>query len=125
MTYVAKPTTFTVDTVDWKDHVIGVSLTSGEDLKDARTFGAPRASTTGGGMDSVTIHMKWSAAAQALITAEAGDDVVMAMEANGGSWGATIHVPDAPATPELTLGEVAEMDLVCGVVTAIAYTPPA
>lgn len=122
MVYIAKPTVFTVDTVDWTDHVSGITLSGGEDVIDFRTFGATRATSTGGGMDSVTIHLSWSDAAAVLVAAEAGDDVVMALGVDGGSWGATIHIPDAPPTPAFTIGEKVEVDLVCGVTTALVYT---
>lgn len=125
MVYIAKPTAFTIDSVDWTDIVAGVSLESGEGIIDARTFGAPRATTTGGGQDSVTISILWSAAAQALIAAESGDDVAMVCTVDGGSYGATVHVPDALPAPDLKIGERAEVELVLGVVDAIAYTPPA
>lgn len=125
MVYIAKPTVFTVDSVDWTDHVIGVTLEGGEEVIDARTFGAPRATTTGGGMDSVTIHLLWSDAAAVLVAAEDGDDVTFALGVDGGSWGGTIHIPEAPPTPTFTIGERVEVDLVCGVVDALAYTPAA
>lgn len=125
MVYIAKPTSFTVDTVDWTDIVKGVTLAGGEDIVPARTFGAPRATTTGGGQDAVTIGILWSAAAAALVAAEAGTDVVMALEADGGSYGATIHVPDAPPVGAHMIGEAVEVDLVCGVTDEIAFTPPA
>lgn len=123
MVYIAKPTVFTIDSVDFTDHVAGVTLNGGEEVVDARTFGAPRATTTGGGQDSVTVHLLWSDAVAVLVDTEAGTDVAMVLTVDGGSWGATIHVPDAPPTPEYTIGEKVEVDLVCGVTDALAYTP--
>lgn len=125
MVYIAKPTVFTIDTVDWTDIVAGVTLNGGEEVIDARTFGAPRATTTGGGMDSVTVHLLWSNAAAVLVAAEAGTDVTLALGVDGGSWGGTVHVPDAPPTPSFAIGEKVEVDLVLGVVDELAYTPAA
>lgn len=123
--YVANPTVLTVDTVDWTDHISGVELAGAEEIIDARTFGAPRATTTGGGQDSVTLMCKWSDAFHVLYAAEAGTDVALVLTVDGGTWGATIHVPATPPKPAFSVGEIVEVPLVCGVVDVLAYTPAA
>jgi len=123
--YIANPTVLTIDSVDFKDHVKGVTLSGGEEIIDARTFGAPRATSTGGGMDSVTLHCLWSDTLAVLIATEAGTDVTFALGMDGGSWGGTVHVPDAPPTPAANVGAIVEVDLVLGVTDELAYTPAA
>ena len=121
--YVAKPTVFTLDAVDWKDHVAGVTLNGGEDVVDARSFGAPRATTTGGGQDSVTVHLLWSDVMAALWDTIDDTDVALVLTVDGGTWGASVHVPAAPPAPTYTIGERTEVDMALGVVDALAYTP--
>lgn len=122
MPYIAKPTVFTLGAVSWVDHVSGVTLSGGEDVIDARTFGAPRATTTGGGMDSVTLHLSWSDTAAALFLTIDGTDVAMVLTVDGGTWAGTVHIPDAPPAPAFTIGEKVEVDLVLGVTDALVYT---
>lgn len=112
--YVANPTVFTIDTVDWTDHISGVELAGAEEIIDGRTFGKPRRTTTGGGQDSVTIMCKWSDAFHALYAAEAGSDVAMVLTVDGGTWSGTIHVPATAPKPSFQIGTLVEVPLVCG-----------
>ena len=123
MVYIANPTAFTVDSVDWAPHVKAIELTGDEEIVDARTFSTPRATTTGGGQDSVSIMVLWTDEFHKLFDAASGSDVAMSLAVDGGAWGATIHVPSSDPKPSYTIGEMVEVALVCGVTDALVYTP--
>jgi hypothetical protein len=124
---IIKTPTVTIDwgagAVDYSDHVISAMVASPASAVDDRTFGAPYATDSVVGAESITLHCKWSDALMAALDSvvETEGDLVLTPVASGGTITATVKFTKVPMA-DFQIGNRVECDLVLAVVDAIDWT---
>lgn len=103
--------------VDLDEHLVAATLDRPSEAVDVRTFGAPRASDAGGGIDTITLALLWSSELHdALVAheAEVGYMVFRPDAAAAPTYRATVQYDVAPFG-RMSIGTKVEVDLVLGV----------
>lgn len=107
-------------TVDLMDYIVAVDIQRASDAIDGRTFGKPRRSRMGGGMDTLTLALLWSDAMYAALSAhEYEEGELTVVPATGGDpITATVKFGKVPVGT-WAVDQKVEIDLVCSILSGI------
>lgn len=110
-------------TVDLGPHLVAATIDRASEAIDARTFGKPRRSRMGGGMDSITLALLWSTTLHELLEPHEGATGTLTLEPvdGGDALSCTVRFSVTPIGT-MKPGERVEVDLVLGVLSDITWS---
>lgn len=109
-----------IDLADW---LVAVGIEHGSEPLDGRTFGHPRRSRMGGGMDAITLAVKWGPELYEALQPKEG--LIGALEltpvAGGESLTCDVRIRKVPFGTYKP-GEIVEVDIPLGVLSPIVWS---
>lgn len=124
---IIKTPTVTIDwgsgAVDYSDYCMAADVQSPASAVDDRTFGAPHATDSVVGAESITLSLRWSDALMAALdtVTETEGDLILTPVASGGTITATVKFSKVPMA-SMKIGEQVETELVLAVTDEIDWT---